>query len=400
MADALDPASSPAGLPPVRRLNKLPLVALGGVAVVVVLALLFAVLGRGRPEGGPSESGPPPEPIAVRDARPRFEDVIEGHEESFEIEASPEVPPPAAAPVPARPAPRAPSPELAELAEYRLDLLRDAAAAATTVQGTGAPTARDARDDALDGPDAGGPLERALAAARGRQADEDPNLRARKEEFAARETRFGYSFESRRPPLGRHELKVGTAIPALLISGIASDLPGVVLAQVARPVRDTRTGAAVLIPRGARLVGTYDHHVAMGQRRVMVGWHRIQFPDGSTFDLGGMPGVDAAGFAGFRDRVESRFFRAFGAATMLSVIGAGAQISQPAPTDGLEVRDPRTPPGQQVAGELGRQWGELGQEVAERNLQIQPTLRIRPGYRFNVMVTKDVILPPYRDGAG
>ena len=391
MADALSPASSPSGLPPVRRLNKLPLVALGAVLVVVVLALLFAALGRGGAVEEPAEGGPPLESIEVRDPRPRFEDVIEGHEERFEIEAAP-AEPAAVEPAQLPPAPARPPPAVAEIEEYRLQLLRDAVAAGTTA-GAGRTLGRGAIAPESDVEAASGPdlLGRALAAARPGEAG-DPNLRARKAQFADRERRFGYSVELRRPAIGRHELKVGTVVPALLLTGIDSDLPGVVLAQVARAVRDTRTGTAVLIPRGARLVGSYDHHVAMGQRRVMAGWHRVEFPDGSTLDLGGMPAVDGGGFTGLKDQVENRYMRAFGAATMLSVLGAGAQISQPAAPEG----DARIPAGQQVAGELGRQWGELGRETARRNLDIQPTLKVRPGYRFNVMVTKDLILPPYR----
>ena len=202
--------------------------------------------------------------------------------------------------------------------------------------------------------------------------------------------RFGASSAYRQPPLSPHEVKAGTVIPAVLVGGINSDLPGLVAAQVSRAVLDTRSGEAVLIPQGARLLGSYDHHIALGQRRAMVAWHRIQFPDASTLDLGGMPGTDAGGFAGFSDQVDNHYVRVFGGATMLSVIGAGAQVSQANRGDGVAPTA-----GQDVAGEFGRQWGEVGREMVRGNMRIQPTLRIRPGYRFNVMVTRDLLLPPY-----
>jgi len=218
----------------------------------------------------------------------------------------------------------------------------------------------------------------------------DPNLRERKDLFKRTKRHYGYSSEPRRPAISPYILRVGSLIPAVLIGGINSDLPGEVLAQVSHDVRDSRSGRHVLIPRGSKLVGIYDHHVAMGQKRVMTVWHRIQFPDDSTLDLDGMVGLDQAGYAGFNDRVDNHFLRIFGNATLLSMLGAGAQLAIP-----QSGADENLTAQEIIASETARQWGEVGREMVRRNLKIQPTLEIRPGYRFNVIVDKDLILPPY-----
>lgn len=174
-----------------------------------------------------------------------------------------------------------------------------------------------------------------------------------------------------------------------MISGINSDLPGDIIAQVSQDVRDTRTGRYILIPQGSKLIGRYDSHIAMGQERVMIAWHRVQFPDASTLDLNNMGAVDLAGYAGMHDQVNHHTWRLFKNAFLLSVIGAGTQIAMG------EESSHQNSPLNVAKSEMGRQFGQLGTEMIKRNLNIQPTLEIRSGYRFNVMVNKDLILPPY-----
>jgi type IV secretion system protein VirB10 len=176
-----------------------------------------------------------------------------------------------------------------------------------------------------------------------------------------------------------------------MISGINSDLPGQILAQVSQHVYDTATGQYLLIPQGSRLVGQYDSHVSYGQSRVLVAWRRIVFPDASTLELGSMPGADQAGYSGFHDKVNNHYWRIFGQALLVSLITAGVQLSQPDRGSLIE------PIGreQEIAGVFGRQAGQLGSQIAGRNLAVQPTLEIRPGLRFTVLVNKDVILEPY-----
>jgi type IV secretion system protein TrbI len=176
-----------------------------------------------------------------------------------------------------------------------------------------------------------------------------------------------------------------------MIGGINSDLPGQILGQVAENIFDSATGRYILIPQGARLVGTYDNGITTGQERVLVAWTRIIYPDASSVDLGKMPGTDQAGLAGMHDRVNTHFWKMFSSALMLSVLSAGVQISQGGQSpsaNGLNAQ-------QSIAAGLGQQFGQLGQELARRNAHIQPTLEIRPGYRFTISVTKDMSLRPW-----
>lgn len=124
------------------------------------------------------------------------------------------------------------------------------------------------------------------------------------------------------------ELRAGFVVPATLISGINSDLPGQIMAQVAQHVYDTPTGRHLLIPQGSRLVGTYSSDVAYGQARVLVAWQRIVFPDGKAMDIGVMPGADSAGYAGFNDQVNNHYFRTFASAFLMSAVTAGITLSQ------------------------------------------------------------------------
>lgn len=221
-------------------------------------------------------------------------------------------------------------------------------------------------------------------------ADKDPNLQGRKESFFNEQISSNYLPHKKVNPLSPNEIKQGTVIPGVMISGINSDLPGQIIGQVSQTVYDTATGKIPLIPQGARLVGSYDSFVAVGQEAAMIAWRRIIFPDGTSIDLLNMPGTDEGGYSGFRDQVNNHYFKIFGSALMLSLVGAGYQISQ-------TEHDGRTFPSNQeiLASEVGRQFAQVSNEMIKRNMQIQPTIEIRPGYRFNIMVNKDMILAPY-----
>lgn len=187
------------------------------------------------------------------------------------------------------------------------------------------------------------------------------------------------------------EIKAGTVIPGVMISGINSDLPGTIIGQVRQDVYDSATGGNLLVPAGAKLIGTYDSGITLGQSRALVVWQRIIYPDSSSLSLANMPGTDVGGYAGFHDKVNNHYMRIFGNALLLSAFSAGVQLSQPQASKGENVSASQT-----ITGALGQQLGELGIQMAQRNMNIQPTLEIRPGYRFNVMVTKDIILPPWQ----
>lgn len=198
-----------------------------------------------------------------------------------------------------------------------------------------------------------------------------------------------YLPSGRRAQAALWEIKTGTVIPSVMIGGINSDLPGTIIGQVRENVWDTATGTLLLIPQGAKLVGRYDNAITRGQSRVLVAWTRIIYPDGSTVDLGAMAGTDQAGYAGFKDKVNNHYFRVFGDALLMSAFSAGVQLSQPNDnTAELTSADIAT-------AQLGQQLGQAGIAITQRNLNIQPTLIIRPGYRFNIMVTKDMILRPW-----
>lgn len=196
-------------------------------------------------------------------------------------------------------------------------------------------------------------------------------------------------------PVSALEVKAGTVIPATLITGVNSDLPGQLVAQVNRNVYDTATGRRLLIPQGARLIGTYDSSVTTGQSRVLVAWTRLIYPDGSSIDLGSMPGADAGGYSGLTDRVNNRYMRTFGNAIFLSMFAAGVQLSQPQAAVGE-----RETASQVATAQLGQQLGQLGMETARRQMQVQPNLQIRPGYNLTVSVTQDLILREWQPRRG
>lgn len=194
-------------------------------------------------------------------------------------------------------------------------------------------------------------------------------------------------------PNSRYELRAGAVIPATLQSGINSELPGQITAIVAQDVRDTATGTFVLIPQGARLVGSYAADVQYGQERVLVAWQRITWPDGKVLDIGAMPGADGAGYSGFHDLVDNHFWRLFGNALLLSGITGGVAYSQ----DALAPTGERTTVGSAMGQSVGQQLGQVSEEMIRKQMNVAPTIEIRPGYRFNVQVTKDLTFnAPYR----
>ncbi len=195
-------------------------------------------------------------------------------------------------------------------------------------------------------------------------------------------------------PRTPYELRTGFVVPATLISGINSDLPGQIMAQVAQNVYDTPTGKYLLIPQGSRLVGTYSSDVSYGQARILVAWQRIVFPDGKAMDIGAMPGADSAGYAGFNDQENHHYVRLYGSALLMSAVTAAASYSQRQNQTSIF----GTPNASSALSEaLGQQLGQVTAQLIAKNLNVAPTLEIRPGYRFNVIVTKDMTFSkPYR----
>ena len=216
----------------------------------------------------------------------------------------------------------------------------------------------------------------------------DENRQDAKEAFVQREGKDqDYLAQTKKPPISPYELKAGTYIPAALLTGIQSDLPGPIVAQVTANVYDTASGQYLLIPQGAKLVGEYDSHVSFGQNRALVVWTRLVFPDGATLNLSRMQGVDMAGYAGFYDKVDNHYLRIYGNAFMLSLVGAGYELlnKKTSSTNAVSAQDT-------VAASVGQRLADVSSQTMERNMSVQPTIVIRPGYKFNIVVVKDVIL--------
>lgn len=250
-------------------------------------------------------------------------------------------------------------------------------------QGGGAPAARDPLADAAS--------QLMLAANRMGQGQPTPAAPVTRVSTGGESGATFYSSARLQAAQSQTEIKAGSVIPAVLVSGINSDLPGQLVAQVSRNVFDSTTGRFLLIPQGARLVGDYESDVAYGQNRVQVAWKRLILPDGSSFNLGKAPGADRGGYSGMRDKVNNHYGRAYGAAFMVSLFSAGIQLSQPQASNNQNISA-----GQTTASAIGQQMGQLGMEQARKNLSIKPELQIRPGYRFNVTVTEDLILREWR----
>ena len=190
----------------------------------------------------------------------------------------------------------------------------------------------------------------------------------------------------------RFEIKAGWDIPATLEQAINSDQPGEIKALVRENVYDTATGRYVLVPQGSRLIGSYNSIVAYGQDGVQAIWDRVIFPDASSLDLNGMIGQDAKGESGLRYSVDHHYARLIGFAVLTSLFSAGFQLSQNRP--GTILAQPSA--GQVIAGAVGSQVSQLGVEITRKNLNVQPTIKVPAGYRFNVRVNRDIVFDaPY-----
>lgn len=218
-------------------------------------------------------------------------------------------------------------------------------------------------------------------------ASQDSNQQLAKEDFINRkDSKPGFLENRQVPPSSPYELKRGSVIPATLMTGINADLPGRVTAQVSQNVYDSATGSHLLIPQGARLLGRYDSKVSFGQSRVLVVWTDIILPDGSALQIGAMGGTDAQGFAGFHDKVDRHTLRTFGSAALIALIGAGMDMALPDDA-GLSGRMSASDAARRSFSET---FGRLVEGSVSKNLNVQPTLSIRPGYQFNVLVDQDL----------
>jgi type IV secretory pathway VirB10-like protein len=216
----------------------------------------------------------------------------------------------------------------------------------------------------------------------------DQNDQLRKLDFAnARDEKDILNPHSVQRPVSPNELLAGSLISASLITGLDSDLPGFVIAQVTQNVFDSVTGQILLIPQGSRVVGSYDSVIAFRQSRALVVWQRIIMPDGTSIQIDNLPATDTEGYAGLEDSVDYHTWSLLKGVAISTVLGVGTQLS------------------------LGNQQGDLlsalresaqdsanqvGQQITEKNINVQPTIRIRPGWPLRIVVHKDLILRPYQ----
>jgi type IV secretion system protein VirB10 len=188
-------------------------------------------------------------------------------------------------------------------------------------------------------------------------------------------------------PPSRYVVQAGAVIPAALITGIRSDLPGQVTAQVTENVYDSPSGRYLLIPQGSKLIGTYDSQISFGQDRVLLVWTRLIMPNGRSIVLERQSGADTQGFAGLEDQVDYHWLRLFAAAALSTVLGVGSELGATNNDNAIV----------QALREGGsNSLNQTGQQVVRRNLNIQPTITIRPGFPVRVIVNRDLVLAPYR----
>lgn len=223
---------------------------------------------------------------------------------------------------------------------------------------------------------------------------DDQNMQDEKREFLGEKRKDDpYVTTTLLKPISPFEIKAGTIFPSTLLTGINSDLPGQITAQVSENVYDTVTGQYLLIPQGTRIIGEYDSKVAFGQERVLIVWSRLILPNGNSISLEGMPGVDLSGYAGLKDRVNNHYWKLITGVVLGSIIGASAQVAVGGQGS------PNVPPsfGQLAVSGAAQNLNQAGQRITERNLNVQPTIEIAPGMKVNVFATKDLIMRPYTE---
>lgn len=188
-------------------------------------------------------------------------------------------------------------------------------------------------------------------------------------------------------PASSYVVQAGTVIPAALITGIQSDLPGQITAQVTENVYDSPTGRFLLVPQGSKLIGTYDSQVSFGQSRVLLVWNRVIFPNGKSIVLERQPGADTQGFAGLEDDVDYHWGNLLKAAALSTLLGVGTEIGSTGTQSDIV-----------TALRRGSQdtINQTGQQLVRRQLNVQPTLTIRPGFPVRVIVNRDLVLAQYQ----
>ncbi|TIM56167.1 IncP-type conjugal transfer protein TrbI [Mesorhizobium sp.] len=414
-----------AAAPKIRRLNRLPVLIAIGLVVAFLAVIIYGLTSRGLYFSGEPEidraDGAPASPYADQLKRGVSDGII-GEPAAAPVfqPAPPEqtIPENSSVSQPVAPMPERRAPELEPDAVWRARLAREAEEQYLRERYRQRMARLQANDAAYDSPiavdvdklraaadSAPGASPAGATTARGSSAADlygaalqaglngqnlDPNGQRSKEDFFNADLKeLGYLPNQVVPQQSLYELKRGSVIPATLITGINSDLPGRITAQVSQNVYDSATGHRLLIPQGAKLFGRYDSKVSFGQSRVLVVWTDIIFPNGSTLQVGGMAGTDAEGYGGFNDKVNNHYLKTFGSAVLLAIIGTGIDMALPESST-LATQDTASDAARRNFAET---FGRVAERTINKNLDVQPTLEIRPGYRFNVLVDQDIIFP-------
>lgn len=215
----------------------------------------------------------------------------------------------------------------------------------------------------------------------------DPNAQGRKEAFVGSlDPRGDVNPHLLTPPPSPYTLSAGSVISASLITGLRSDLPGLVTAQVTENTYDSATGRILLIPQGARLIGSYDSVVAFGQSRALIVWQRIVMPDGSSIRIDNVPATDPSGYAGLSDMVDYHTWALLKGVAISTLLGVGANLTFTGESDLVQA----------IRESTQANVSRAGDQITSRNLQIQPTITIRPGAPVRLIVHRDLILAPWR----
>ncbi len=218
-------------------------------------------------------------------------------------------------------------------------------------------------------------------------SDRDPNAQGRKAQFVATLDRSGETNSHRLTAApSPYLLSAGSVISASLITGLRSDLPGLVTAQVTSQVFDSPTGSILLIPQGARLIGSYDSVVAFGQKRALIVWQRIVLPDGSSLQIDNVPATDASGYAGLQDKVDLHSWALLKGVGLATLLGVGSTLTVSGESDLVKA----------IRESTQQNGSRAGDQLTSRNLSIQPTITIRPGATVRLVVHKDLILAPWK----
>jgi type IV secretory pathway VirB10-like protein len=217
----------------------------------------------------------------------------------------------------------------------------------------------------------------------------DANNQQRKLDFlnGNQDDRAIYNSHGLQHPVSPYQVMAGTLISASLITGLNSDLPGLVVAQVTENVYDTVTGRTLLIPQGARLIGTYDSVVAFGQSRALVVWQRIITPNGSSIVIDNLPATDTSGYAGLEDEVDYHTWTLLKGIALSTLLGVGSQVTFGSQQSNLV---------EAIRESTRESTNQAGQRIVEKDLNIQPTITVRPDWPLRVIVHKDLVLQPYQ----